>query len=161
MQGIGYLDLIILDRDNSGKILALRANVVEMNKLASEIIMKIQEKNNELEESYIKVPLGNFTGNPLFSGIGPNIKLKIIPKGTVHLDFKTEFVSTGINQTRHRIYLEITMNMGIVGTFVSNSVKAVNNVDIAETVLIGDVPSTFYNLEEAGEVTADDSLNLW
>lgn len=161
MQGIGYLDLIILDRDNTGKILALRANVIEMNRIASEISTKIQEMNNQLEESYIKIPLGNFTGNVLLAGVGPNIKLKIIPTGTVHLDFKTEFVSTGINQTRHRIYLEITMNMGIVGPFVSNSVKVVNNIDIAETVLIGDVPSTFYNLEEVGDVTADDSLNLW
>ena len=161
MQGVGYLDLIILDRDHEGKILALRANVVEMNKLSSEILMRIQEMNNQLEESFIKIPLGNFTGNVFLSGVGPNVKLKIIPTGTAHLDFKTEFVSTGINQTRHRIYLEITMKMGVVGTFISDSVKVVNDVDIAETVLIGDVPSTYYNLEEVGEVTADDSLNLW
>ncbi|MBQ9279966.1 MAG: sporulation protein YunB [Clostridia bacterium] len=161
MGGIGYLDLIILDRDESGKILALRANVIEMNKIASEISSRIQEYNNHLEETYIKIPFGNLTGIPLFSGIGPYIKMKVIPTGTVHLDFKTEFVSTGINQIRHRIYLNIVMSMGIVGPLVTSGVQVNNDVDIAETVLIGEVPETFYHLEGVKELTADDSLNLW
>ena len=48
MRDVGYLDLIILDRDEAGKILALRANVIEMNRIASEISLAIQEQNNEI-----------------------------------------------------------------------------------------------------------------
>lgn len=161
MDDVGYLDLIILDRDDSGKILALRANVIEMNRIASEISVGIQEMNNELEESYIRIPIGNFTGNSLLAGRGPSIKVKLIPTGTVNIEFKTEFVSTGINQTRHRVYLEIKSKMGIVAPFTSEKVEVVNHVNVAETVLIGDVPSTFYNLEGVSDVTTDDSLNMW
>ena len=155
------MDLIILDRDNTGKILALRANVIEMNRIASDISIQIQEMNNELEESYIQIPIGNFTGNSLLAGRGPRIKVKIIPRGTVGIEFKTEFISTGINQTRHRVYLEVKLNMWIVAPFTSEKVQVVNHVNVAETVLIGEVPDTFYNLEGVSDVTTDDSLNMW
>ena len=161
MQGVGYLDLVFLDRDENGKILALRANVIEMNRIASDISMRIQELTNGLEEAYIRIPVGNFTGISVLSGLGPAVKVKIIPTGTVNLDFKTEFVSAGINQTRHRVYLEIAMDMSIVSPLISNSVRVINNIDIAETVLVGDVPETFYHLEGMKDLGVEDSLNLW
>jgi hypothetical protein len=37
----------------------------------------------------------------------------------------------------------------------------INEVNIAETVLIGDVPATYYNLQGVDEVTTDDTLNMW
>ncbi len=160
MDGIGYLDLIILDRDDSGKILALRANVIEMNRIASDITSKIQEKNNVLSPTFIYIPIGNFTGNSLLAGRGPAIKVKIIPTGTVNIDFKTEFISTGINQTRHRIYLEIVNRMWIVAPFTSEKVEVVNHVNVAETVLIGEVPDTFYHLQGLEDFTKEDSLNM-
>lgn len=67
MGGLGYLDLITLDRDDKGNILALRANVVEMNRLSSNINNLIQEEYSNLEEMYIKIPIGNFTGNELLA----------------------------------------------------------------------------------------------
>lgn len=161
MRDVGYLDLIILDRDEAGKILALRANVIEMNRIASEISLAIQEQNNEIEATHVSIPIGNFTGNSLLAGLGPKIKVKIVPTGTVNIEFKTEFLSSGINQTRHRIYLEIKSKMGIVAPFVSKRVEVVNEVNIAETVLIGEVPETYYNLEGVEEVTTDDTLNMW
>ena len=73
----------------------------------------------------------------------------------------SNFESAGINQTRHRIYLEIKSKMGVVAPFVSKRVEVINEVNIAETVLIGDVPETYYNLEGVSEVTTDDTLNMW
>ena len=67
MGGLGYLDLVTLDRDSDGNILALRANVIEMNRLASKINNQIQEEYSNLEEMYIKIPIGNFTGNELLA----------------------------------------------------------------------------------------------
>lgn len=161
MDDIGYLDLIILDRDEEGKILALRANVIEMNRISSEISVGMQEMYGTLEASYIEIPIGNFTGNSLLAGRGPTIKVKIIPMGTVSIDFKTEFISTGINQTRHRVYLEIISRMRVVAPFTSDTVEVANNVNVAETVLIGDVPSTFYNLEGVTDLATNDTLNMW
>ena len=93
---------------------------------------------------------------------GPSITVKIIPSGTVGSDFKTEFISTGINQTRHRVYLEVVSSVRIISPLTaSKSIEVKNNVNVAETVLIGNVPSSFYSLEGVSDLTTDDSLNLW
>lgn len=161
MRDVGYLDLIILDRDENGRILALRANVIEMNRIASLISKEIQKRNDELKPTFISIPIGNFIGNSLLAGRGPGIEVKIIPTGTVNIEFKTEFLSTGINQTRHRVYLRIKSKMGIVAPFTSKKVDVINEVNVAETVLIGDVPTTYYNMEGVEDITADDTLNMW
>ena len=161
MKNVGYLDLIILDRDETGKMMALRANVIEMNRIASEVSLAIQEKNNEIEATHVQIPIGNFTGNSLLAGMGPKIKVKIIPTGTVNVEFKTEFLSSGINQTRHRVFLEVKSKMGIVAPFVSKRVEVITELNVAETVLVGEVPETYYNLQGVDEVTTDDTLNMW
>ena len=142
MKNIGYLDLVTLDR------------------ISSEISTLIQDKYSELEDIYIKIPIGNFTGNELLAGRGPRIVVKIMPVGTVDTEYKTEFISTGINQTRHRVFLEIKSKMTIVAPFTNKTVEVVNNVDVAETVLIGDVPDTFYNLQGINDFTTDDTMNM-
>jgi sporulation protein YunB len=109
---------------------------------------------------FIRIPIGNFTGNELLAGRGPKIEVKIVPVGSVSTDYKTEFISTGINQKRHRIYLEIKSKMTIVAPFTNKTVEVINNVNVAETVLIGNVPDTFYNLEGLTDFTTDDSMNL-
>ena len=67
MNGLGYLDLITLDKDEKGNIIALRANVIEMNRLSSKINGLIQEEYSKLENMHIKIPIGNFTGNELLA----------------------------------------------------------------------------------------------
>ena len=161
MEEVGYAsELVILEKDSEGKIIALKANVVEMNYIASLIGSRTQQMYNELTETYVQIPVGNFTGNALLAGRGPRIKVKIMPVGTVGSDFKTEFVSTGINQTRHRVYLEVVSSMRVIAPFSTKTIKVVNNVNVAETVLIGNVPNSYYNLEGVDNIV-DDSLNLW
>lgn len=160
MNELDYTDLVALEKDNNGKIIALKAKVIEMNQISSQIAAKMQELYSQINDAYVKIPIGNFTGNTLLAGRGPNIIVRIIPVGTVSTDFKTEFISTGINQTRHRIYLEIISKVRIVAPLTTKTIEVVNNVNVAETVLVGDVPNSFYNLEGVDNVT-DESLNLW
>ncbi|MBQ9313501.1 MAG: sporulation protein YunB [Clostridia bacterium] len=86
--------------------------------------------------------------------------VKIIPVGTVNTDYKTEFLSSGINQTRHRIYIEIKSEMSVVAPFTNETVEVVTNVNVAETVLIGNVPDTFYNLEGVGNGAIENATDL-
>lgn len=161
MEEVGYdIELVKLEKDNAGNIIALKANVVQMNYIASLIGSRTQQMYNELTDSYVQIPIGNFFGNALLAGRGPRIRVKIMPVGTVGSDFKTEFVSSGINQTRHRVYLQVVSSMRVIAPFSTKTIKVVNNVNVAETVLVGEVPNSYYNLESVDNI-ADDSLNLW
>lgn len=147
MDGIKYEDLIKFDKDANGKIIALKSDVVEMNNIASEIATQIQKMYDELEDIYVYVPLGNFTGNSFLAGHGPDIKVKVIPAGTVNTEFRTEFIDAGINQTRHRVYLGVTCNVRVIAPFATEDMIVENSVTVAETVLIGEVPEVYTNVK--------------
>lgn len=160
MERVSYDKLVNTTTDNNGRIMGLNADVIKMNELAMEITTDIQQKLINISDTEIKVPMGKFMGLSVFSGYGPKITIKAIPTGNVSVDFKTEFKSEGINQTRHRIYLEIKTSVRMVAPFISDVVNFETNMTVAETVIIGDIPQTYYNLEGIEDIKKVDTTNF-
>ena len=79
--------------------------------------------------------------------MGPDITIKMMTDGTVETDLRTEFVEAGINQTLHRIYLEVRCNVNILTPYDTISETITNQVLLTEGVIIGNIPDTYYNLE--------------
>ena len=91
-------------------------------------------------------------------GIGPDIPIKVSLLGTVDTEIKSEFISKGINQTLHRIYVEFYCNMRVASPLKNYDKSIINQVIVAEHVIVGTIPETYYNLE--GMNSADDTLNM-
>lgn len=144
IKNITYDTLIEIKKNDAGKVIALTADVMEMNRLSNIISTDIQEKLNELQESYITIPLGAILNFGVFSGYGPSIKIKIVPTGNVTAKFKSEFEEAGVNQTRHKIYLEVSAKVRIIAPFSISSQEYVNDVTVAETIIVGDTPQSYY-----------------
>lgn len=90
---------------------------------------------------------GSFTGFKLLAGKGPGVPIKISSIGNVETDLKSEFSAQGINQTLHRVYLQVVCEVSILTPYDNITEKIVNQVLIAENVIIGRIPNTYYNLE--------------
>ena len=60
MENITYEDLVTFVKDEEGKLIALKSNIVKMNQIASEIAVKIQEMYDSLDKIYVYVPLRKF-----------------------------------------------------------------------------------------------------
>ena len=144
---LNYNDLVYLQKDENSRITALQTNIVRMNQISAEMASAIQEKMSKLDNLYINVPVGNAFNNPFFTNRGPIITVKIIPYGNIDTDFKTEFITGGINQTKHKIYLEIKTKMIVVVPLVKKGTEIVTTVPVAETVIVGDVPESFINVQ--------------
>lgn len=157
LDNIQYSDIVKIEKDSNGKITLINNDVVKMNKIASDIAVEIQRGLKNVENDSIYIPVGSMTGNKYFAGSGPKIKIKVISAGNIVTDFKTEFVSQGINQTMHRIYLNLECNVNILTPFNKMSQKVVNQVLLVETVIVGEIPESYYNLEG---MTKDDVLEV-
>ena len=81
------------------------------------------------------------------AGRGPGIKIVITPIGNVETDLKSEFIAQGINQTLHRVYLQVKCNVSILTTFQNMEKEIINQVLLIENVIVGNIPNTYYNLE--------------
>jgi len=58
------------------------------------------------------------------------------------------------------VYLKINCTI-CVNSIVTHEPREVESyVMVAETVIMGDVPEAYYNLQGLDEITVDDSLNL-
>lgn len=86
-------------------------------------------------------------GSKIFSGMGPDIQIKLMTDGTVETELKSEFKEAGINQTLHRIYLEVKCHISILTPYDVIEETVINQVLLAEGIIIGNIPETYYNLE--------------
>ena len=83
--------------------------------------------------------------------MGPDIKIKMMTDGTVETDLRSEFKEAGINQTLHRICLEVKCNVNILTPYHTISETITNQVLLVEGVIIGNIPDAYYNLEGLNE----------
>ena len=142
-----YDELFTIEKDNAGNISMIRANVMPINAIISDVAIKIQEELNSTENSEFSIPLGTFLGSKLLAGRGPKVSIKMSTIGSVLTDLKSEFSSAGINQTMHRIYLEVKCTVVILTPFETMEEEITNQVLLAEAVIVGTTPNTYYNLE--------------
>lgn len=83
----------------------------------------------------------------MLAGRGPGIKIRISSIGDVETDLRSEFTSQGINQTLHRVYLQVKCEVNILTPFDNISREITNQVLLMENVIVGNIPNSYYNLE--------------
>jgi len=142
-----YDDLCNISKDSNGNITMISANIITVNEIISDVAVKIQEELNNGESSSFNLKLGTFTGMKILSGMGPNINIKMSTIGNLDTDLKSEFISAGINQTLHKIYLEVRCRVVVLTPFETMEREIINQVLLAEAVIVGTTPNTYYNLE--------------
>lgn len=145
---IKYEDLISVKTGENGKITMMQANSVIMNEIASKVALEIQDEMKKIKTTSTYIPIGTALGSPLLAKYGPKIKVSIEPIGNVYVDFGTDFESSGINQTRHRIYLKAKTEVKVVVPLTTSTKKVKTQIPICETIIVGDVPQNYVNVPE-------------
>ena len=128
-----------------GNIKFIGANIITINEITSDIAINIQKSLNNHEDTKIKISLGSFTGSKLLSSIGPNIPIGLSSVGKVNTDVKSEFVSQGINQTIHRVYLQIDCNVDILTPYENIGPSVSNQVLLLENLMVGEIPENYFD----------------
>lgn len=114
------------------------ANIGTINEITSDIAVNIQNALENYPKSKVKIALGSLTGVKFLSGIGPDIKIKLSSTGAVNTDLKSEFMEKSINQTVHRVYLQIDCTVNILTPFEITKTDVSNQVLLIENVIIGE-----------------------
>lgn len=146
-----YDDFIVIHKDESNNITMVESNIIIINEIISDVAVKIQEELEKVESQDLHIRLGSFTGSKLLSGRGPKVPIKISTIGDLETDFKSEFSAAGVNQTLHRLFLEVKCRVSVLTPFSTIDEHIVNQVILAENIIVGTTPNTYYNLEGIGE----------
>lgn len=137
-----YDQMIKIEKDNEGNINLIQADTVKLNYISSQLAVKCNEKLKTLSEDSIKVPLGWITNKSVFYNLGPKIPVKIEPVGNVVTSYESKFESAGINQTRHKIYINVDAALRMKLPVEDNEINVSVQVPVSETIIVGKIPDT-------------------
>lgn len=140
---IDYEQLVDFDKDADGHVTALRSNMAAFNRLQASIADDILQRMAEVSSTDLAIPIGTLTGSPLLAGRGPCLSVRMQSVGTATARFDNQFSSAGINQTRHRIILDVDVHVSILLPGLTTYTKVSNEISVAETVIVGGVPETY------------------
>ncbi len=148
-----YEDLIYIDRNKNGVVTSIRTNISRMNSLCAQISTKIQKKLMDLDKESVVIPFGIFLGDTIFTGIGPDLHIKITPYGNVETEFKSEVNQIAEDQTIHKLFLEVRTSVSVLIPLMHQKTEIVTNIPIAESVIRGKIDEeTFKELVKKSEV---------
>ena len=157
---IDYEQLVDFDKDAEGHVTALRSNMAAFNRLQASIADDILQRMAEVSSTDLAIPIGTLTGSPLLAGRGPCLRVRMQSVGTATARFDNQFSSAGINQTRHRIILDVDVHVSILLPGFSTTTKFSNTYSVAETVIVGSVPDnyTYFSNGADMEQNAEDYI---
>ena len=140
---IQYDRIVYFEKDLDGRITALKTNMSEVNRLKTDILNLINDEILALDTSDIGIPLGSLFLPELFSGKGPSIPVHILSIRNSDAAFSSRFSQAGINQTLHQLTMIVSVDVAVLVLGQTSSFTVTSEVVVAETVIVGDVPSTF------------------
>ena len=150
---IAYEQLVSYEKDNEGRITMVRSNMAAFNRLQSQILDLILSRIDQVSARELSIPVGSLTGSPLLAGRGPRISVRMESVGSSTARFENQFESAGINQTKHRIDVYVSILLPGYSTVT----QVTNEITVAETVIVGEVPGTYTYFATDPEAYASDA----
>ncbi|MBR2742451.1 MAG: sporulation protein YunB [Clostridia bacterium] len=142
-EDIRYDDLVTFSYDENKKISAMQVDTVRINRLKSAVSESVLRAVNEISPSDISIRLGTVLGNEMMIDRGPKIPVRLLPVSLVNVDITNDFRAAGINQVRHRICLDVSVDVSVILPRRLVKTRVSSRITAAETVIVGDVPSGF------------------
>ena len=139
-----YDRIVYFEKDLDGRITALKTNMSEVNRLKTDILNIINDEILELDTSDIGIPVGSLFLPEFLSGRGFPIPVQVLSIRNSDASFESNFSQAGINQTLHQLTMQIYVDVTILVLGRSESFSVSSHVVVAETIIVGQVPDTFF-----------------
>lgn len=139
--GLSYESLIKQTTGSGGEIKSLTVDYQSLNVFKSRLARDVQSRIDRINSVEVYIPFMSLFSNKFYSAAGFPVKVKVMTDENVSIDFEDKFESAGVNQTRHRILVKITAEMGVNLPVRGNGDDIVTEIPIAETVIVGEVPT--------------------
>jgi len=142
---IQYDRMVYFEKDLDGKITALKTNMSEVNRLKTAILNLINDEILALSTDDLGIPIGSLVLPELLSGKGPAIPIQILSIRNSDASFSSDFSEAGINQTLQQINMHVSVDVTVLVLGKANSFTVSSQVIVAETIIVGEVPDTYFN----------------
>ena len=147
-----YDNIINLSFDESGEIRSITSDMNTINRLKSRSALLINDAVAALPKLDIGISMGTISGVGFLYGRGPILPVRVLPRSVANTALISEFSSAGINQTLHRIIMEVEVEIAVIIPGFTQTMTVKTNYIVAETVIIGEVPNMYVQVSGTGEL---------
>lgn len=141
---IQYDRMVYFEKDLDGKITALKTNMSEVNRLKTDILNLINDEILSLSTEDLGIPVGSLIFPEFLAGRGPEIPIEILSIRNSDASFTSHFSEAGINQTLQQINMHVSVDVTVLVLGQTDSFTVTSQVIVAETIIVGDVPDTYF-----------------
>lgn len=141
--GTDYSSLVNLTTNSEGEVISLESNVVNINRLKTAVAQRVQREIRRISAIDIYIPIGTLSGIKLFHGKGFKVGMRVQPLGYATTSIISEFTEAGINQTCHRIIIEVSADVDAIVPWMETRTPVKTTIVAAETVIMGRVPEAY------------------
>ncbi|MFW5992309.1 MAG: sporulation protein YunB, partial [Halanaerobiaceae bacterium] len=146
-----YTDLVHYTYNDQGDITMMQPDIKYVNSFISRVSYSIQQNFSKIDRQTVSIPITRVLGIELLAGLGPDVEAKIIPVGfTRPPRIEDTFTSAGINQTRHKIYLDLIVELKLIVPFSTGKIDVPATVPVTEVVILGRVPRVYIGVDGEG-----------
>jgi len=153
-QEFKYDEMIKIEKDTEGNIILVQSDTIKLNYIAAKLSTECNKELSDMNNATIKVPFGWLSDKSTFYNIGPKINIQIEPIGNISTNYESKFESAGINQTRHKIYLNVTAKLRLKLPLKNQDIEVSTQIPVSDTIIVGKIPNTTF-----GFPTNDQSKN--
>lgn len=146
--------------DSDGNVRSLSVDMVELNRLKSEVSLKILEILSDDSRQVLHIPVGNLTGMYLLSGRGFRLSVRLIPTDSVLTETESSFSEVGINQSWHRISIKVALRLGVIILGRHSAIDVTDSIVVADTVIVGGVPDSYTDIEKVDDETIGEIVDF-
>ena len=150
-ESINYGNLVTIIYNSDNSISSIESNMVNINRIKARITKSVNDELSYLNEHDLSISLGTVSGFEMFYNQGPLIPIKVQPEGYIEATLISSFESAGINQTLHRIIVEIKTEISAIIPGYTSSATVETQFVMAETVIVGSVPDTYTHVISGNE----------
>ena len=150
-----YEGIVNVSYNENGDVKSITSDINTINRLKSRSGLVINEAVGKLGEKSIGIPFGTVSGVGMLYGRGPAIPVRVMPRGFANTVLISEFTSAGINQTLHRIIMQVEVELTAIIPGYNKNMTVGSNFIVAETVIVGEVPHAYTRI-----ITGDGDLLL-
>lgn len=158
MRNYSYDNLISVEKDQNGKIAFIKADSICINNIVTKIVSNIQKQFDGIPRISVFINMGSVSGISALKNFEPRFEVELESAGNINATTRTDFQSIGINQTHHKIYLDIDARVGILTPLDTFGKDVSTEVLLTEAVIVGEVPDSYYNL--SGFDDPDETYNF-
>ena len=141
-----YSDLVEINKNSENEITSVSCVSSKINSLKTNISNEINKGFENQDKNGFSIAVGTISGINLFSGVGPDITVHFEKEGSVKTNIKSSFSSAGINQTLHRIYIEVSLDIVAVAAAGTYKSSVETEFLLAETVIVGEIPERYASI---------------